>query len=87
MRLGIVCDLIAHARRRHERSAIFEFRVQLVLETQKDVPLRTPRTRSGPGDRMNDPSADPADSGPYEQVIDPFGPDFPIFSSREFNGR
>lgn len=42
MRLGIVRDLIAHARAEREGASVSEFRVQLTAQAKQDVALGTP---------------------------------------------
>lgn len=45
MGLGSICNLIAHSGCQHEPPAIFELGVQLSLQAQEDVSLRTPMIR------------------------------------------
>jgi len=49
VRLGAVRDLIANTRRQHKLPAIGKLGLELALEAQKDVTLRTPVIRKVPG--------------------------------------
>src|SRR5687768_9626573 len=49
MRLRVVCDLVADARRQHECPAISKLGVQLSLKTKEDVALRAPVVRNVAG--------------------------------------
>src|SRR5690606_32904162 len=42
MRLGIIGYLVAHARLQHKGSHIIQFSIQLAVQAQQDMPLRTP---------------------------------------------
>lgn len=42
MWLGVVCNLVTHARPERELAPVREFRVELAFEAQEDVPLHAP---------------------------------------------
>src|SRR5688572_22492316 len=60
MRLRVVCDLVADARRQHECPAISKLGVQLSLKTKEDVALRAPVVRNVAGRVLNHPDANAA---------------------------
>ncbi len=49
MRLGLVGNLIAHARLEQELPTVFEFSIELALEAKQDVALGAPMIGQVPG--------------------------------------